>query len=140
MMPVKRGGDIVSKTIAIGGTVLSLKTKISTPQWKEAATFYQDIFGLKQVEAWDEPTDKGIILAIGNAPHTSLIEIYASDTVHEFGGLSLQFKVADLDAFLSALPKAVVYTGPSARPWGARYAFLVDPAGVSIVVFDGPTF
>lgn len=120
--------------------MLSLKTKISTPRWKEAATFYQDIFGLKQVEAWDEPTDKGIILAIGNAPHAALIELHASDTVHEFGGLSLQFKVADLEVFISALPKEVDYTGPFARPWGARYAFLVDPAGVSIVVFDGSTF
>jgi catechol 2,3-dioxygenase-like lactoylglutathione lyase family enzyme len=125
---------------AIGGTVLNLKTKISTPRWKEAANFYKDLFGLKEVEAWDEPSDKGIILALGEVPHTAFLELYASDKEYELDGLSLQFKVANIEEFLGTLPKEISYEGPSARPWGARYAFLIDPAGVVVVVFDGPTF
>lgn len=120
--------------------MLTLKTKVSSPHYKACAEFYERIFGLTRVEAWDKPGDKGIILALGAPPHTAFIELYSCDVASDLSGTSLQFKVDDLSNFLGALPKDIAYDGPTERPWGARYAYLIDPAGVAVVVFDGPTY
>lgn len=120
--------------------MVSLKTKLSTPHFEACAAFYEELFGLHRVEAWDEPDDKGIILALGPSPQSALIELAYSDIAPDLSGLSLQFKVDDLPAFLDALPKGTPYDGPTDRPWGARYAFFTDPADVSVIVFDGSTY
>lgn len=120
--------------------MLTLKTKISTPHYQACALFYQSVFGLEIVESWDEPTDKGIILAVGSNPYQAFLELHHCDAPLEHAAISLQFKVPDLPDFLSALPDEVDADGPHDRPWGARYAFLRDPAGVNVTVFDGPTY
>lgn len=120
--------------------MMTLKTKLSTPHFKACATFYERLLGLQQVEAWDEPDDRGIILAFGPSPHSALIELSDCDTLTDLSGLSLQFKVDDLPAFLDTVSNETRYDGPTDRPWGARYAYFTDPAGVSVVVFDGPTY
>jgi catechol 2,3-dioxygenase-like lactoylglutathione lyase family enzyme len=120
--------------------MLSLKTKISTPNVKACAAFYEDLLGLHRVETWDDPNDAGIILALGPTPHSALIELSHHETESDFRGLSLQFKVDDLCAFLDTVPDGLAYVGPTARPWGARYAYFTDPAGVSVIICDGPTY
>ena len=119
--------------------MLSLKTKISTPHVKACAAFYEDLLGLHRVETWDDPNDAGIILALGSSPHSALIELSQQETVSDLSGLSLQIKVDDLCAFLDTVPDGLPYEGPTARPWGARYAYFTDPAGFSVIIFDGPT-
>ena len=120
--------------------MLTLKTKISTPLYQSCAQFYQTVFGLDVVESWDEPTDKGIILGVGTLPYEAFLEFYDTDQRLAHDAISLQFKVPDLPDFLKGLPEEIEADGPHDRPWGARYAFLRDPAGVNVTVFDGPTY
>lgn len=117
--------------------MISLKTKISTPQWRECQAFYEQTFGMIVAEAWDEPADKGVILALRDGRSEAYLELYDTRTTHDLSGLSLQFKVDDADAFVRGLSSNVSYEGPKARPWGSRYVYLRDPAGVSVIVFEG---
>ncbi len=56
--------------------VLSLKTKIFTPNLDETRDFYERVFGMLRVEEWDDPDDKGVILAFAKERVEALLEIY----------------------------------------------------------------
>ena len=115
--------------------IRSMKTKITCPNWREVAAFYRDHFQMETVEEWDERDDKGMILAFPGRREV-LLELY-DGPASDLSGLSLQFRVADVDAFAAGLDQAVDRSGPEDRPWGARYLILADPAGVRIVVYSG---
>jgi catechol 2,3-dioxygenase-like lactoylglutathione lyase family enzyme len=118
----------------------AVKIKIVTPRLEATRRFYQDIFGLVAIEAWDEPDDAGCILALSDPPGTGLVEIYRGERVHDFSGLCLQFKVPDIHAFLRSVTPGLAARGPVSRPWGSTYLHLTDPAGVPIVVFAGQSW
>ena len=117
--------------------LLSLKTKLSTDKLAETAAFYRQLFNLQTLEEWDHPGDKGVILGLGGDRNEALLEIYDSDTSADFAGLSLQFRVADIQAFVRGLPEALEYEGPRARPWGSTYVYIRDPNDVLIIVYEG---
>lgn len=116
---------------------LSLKTKIITPRFEETRDWYRDLFGMAVVEEWDEPADKGCILALRSAKSEALLEIYHGEVPFDFRGLSLQFRVADFHAFRELDEPRFASEGPVDRPWGSRYLFFTDPNGISVVVFSG---
>ena len=116
-------------------TILSVKSKVICPNWRETAQFYRDRFGFETVEEWDEADDKGVVLALPER-REALIEIY-DGRKHDLSGISLQFRVEDVDAFAQTLPPAMDREGPSDRPWGARYLTFTDPAEVRIIVYSG---
>ena len=117
--------------------LLSLKTKLSTPKLAETAAFYRQLFNLQMLEEWDHPSDKGVILGLGGDRNEALLEIYDSDSTADFAGLSLQFRVADIEAFTRGLPETLEYEGPKARPWGSTYVYIRDPNDVLIIVYEG---
>ena len=45
-------------------SILSVKTKIICPNWRETAAFYRDHFAMEVVEEWDEAGDKGVVLGL----------------------------------------------------------------------------
>lgn len=110
-----------------------LKTKITTPFYQETRAFYEDIIGFKLVEAWEGETDTGCIYEIATGSH---LEIYKGDAAG-LSGLSLQFRVENLADFQHSLNGKWPTKGPEDRPWGSKYLFLTDPAGVSLIVFEG---
>lgn len=116
---------------------VSLKTKISTPLWRECADFYRLIFNMQVVEEWNHADDKGVILAFHDGSGEAYLELYHAETEHDVSALSLQFKVDAVADFIESLPDYVDYEGPTPRPWGSTYVYLRDPAGVMIVVFEG---
>ena len=116
---------------------LSLKTKIVTPRLEATRDWYRDLFGMAVVEEWDEPGDKGCILALGPARDEALLEIYQGESPFGFDGLSLQFRVADVDAFHAPDDPRFACEGPADRPWGSRYLFFTDPNGIAVIVFSG---
>lgn len=115
----------------------SLKTKISTPRFPETQAFYEAVFGMVIVEEWDEADDKGVILGFRDGGGEAYLEIYDTETAHDFSGLSLQFKVDGQDDFVVALPAGTAFEGPKARPWGATYLYLTDPNGIQVIVYEG---
>lgn len=117
--------------------LLSLKTKIVTPRVEETRDWYVELLGLVVLEQWDEPGDRGCILGLGDAPGEALLELHRGDEVFDFGGLSLQFRVADVDRFEVPDSGRFPSRGPVDRPWGSRYLFLTDPNGAAVVIFSG---
>lgn len=59
------------------------------------------------------------------------------DVVHDFSGLSLQYKAEPLDDFIQSLPGDITPDDLKDRPWGARYLYLRDPLGIQVVVYEG---
>ena len=117
--------------------LLSLKTKIVTPRLEETRDWYRDLFELELLEEWDEPHDRGCILGIGGESGRAFLEIYYAPAEGQFDGLSLQFRVEDIDSFLVPPDERFTHRGPEDRPWGSRYLFLTDPNGISVIVFSG---
>lgn len=115
-----------------------LKTKIITPRVDVTVRFYETLFGMTRAEEWDEPGDRGCILALPESRGEAYLEVYEGPSDSGFAGLSLQFKVADVEAFAAVAREHCECRGPEDRPWGSRYLFLTDPNGIGIVVFSGP--
>lgn len=115
----------------------SLKTKITTPDVESTANFYERAFGMEVVEEWDEPGDKGVILGLGSGSREALLEIYHEPQAGDFSGISLQFKVDDVESFQSSLPEDLTFEGPVERPWGSTYVYLSDPNGISVIAYQG---
>ena len=115
----------------------SLKTKVSTPLWRECVAFYYDVFGMVVAEQWEERDDQGAILAFPDGCGQAYLEFYQTDVTHDVSGISLQFKVEDIASFVESLPATLEYEGPRPRPWGSTYVYLRDPAGVQVIVYEG---
>ena len=115
----------------------SLKTKITTPLLDETRDFYQRVFGLVVIEEWDEPDDRGVVLAFHDGEREALLEIYDGPVQGSFSSLSLQFRVVDAAAFASGLPADVACEGPTDRPWGSTYVYLRDPNDIEVIVYSG---
>ena len=115
----------------------ALKTKITTRRLAATREFYESLFGLTVVEEWDEPGDKGVILQFPGGQREALLEIYDGNTADKFEGLSLQFRVDDLESFAASLPAGASFEGPTRRPWGSTYLYLRDPNDIQVVVYQG---
>lgn len=115
----------------------SLKTKITTPRVKETRDWYRDLLGLDVAEEWDEPGDKGCILALPGGNGEAFLEIHDWPIVSGFSNLSLQIRVDDVAAFPVPDDSRFASRGPVDRPWGSRYLFFTDPNGISVVLFSG---
>ena len=115
----------------------SLKTRLSTPRLQETRNWYARVFSREALEEWDEPGDRGVILAFPGGHAEALLEIYHDEASRDFSGLSLQLRVGNLAAFKEGLADDVQYEGPAARPWGSSYLYLRDPNGIRVVVYEG---
>jgi catechol 2,3-dioxygenase-like lactoylglutathione lyase family enzyme len=115
----------------------SLKTKITTPRLADTRAFYESLFGLTVVEEWDKPGDKGVILQFPDGHREALLEIYDGQGTQHFVGLSLQFRVDDVESFIASLPAGVSFEGPDRRPWGSTYVYLRDPNDIQVIVYEG---
>lgn len=118
---------------SLAGHVAWLKTKITTPAYAETRAFYRDVWGFEEIESWDSDGDVGVIFRVGA---DALLEIYQGEGA-PMDGVSLQFRVPALAAFLEDLVGRWPHDGPTPRPWGSTYAYLTDPAGVAIIVYEG---
>lgn len=114
-----------------------MKTKITTSHVAETRAFYESVFGLSVVEEWDEQRDSGVILEFPDGHREALLEIYAGPGDQNFAGLSLQFRVSDLESFVASLPIGTSFEGPNRRPWGSTYLYLRDPNGIQVIVYEG---
>ena len=117
--------------------VTSLKTRITTPRLAETVAWYRDLLSLKVAEEWNEPGDRGCILALPGTGQEAYLEICEAAGTADFSGLSLQFRIGDVDAFKAPDEPRFKSRGPVDRPWGSRYLFFTDPNGIMVVLFSG---
>ena len=115
-----------------------LKTRIETPLSEECRVFYTKYLGMKVLDSWDESGDKGVILGLGSsAQGEAYLEIAYAETPKSHEGISLQFRVRDLDAVAKKLRGKLQFRGPEERPWGSRYLYLEDPSGIHVILYEG---
>ena len=114
-----------------------LKTKISTPLLEESVDFYTRYLGLKVLETWDDPGDRGAILGFSTKDAEAFLEIYYAEEPGNFDALSLQFRVDSAEDFTESIRGKIEFRGPTPRPWGSTYVYVTDPSGIGIVVFEG---
>jgi predicted enzyme related to lactoylglutathione lyase len=122
---------------AASAGLMSLKTKIWTAKYTETKVFYQSLFHLAVVDEWDDPGDVGVILAFTDDELQALLEIYHSDEARDLSGVSLQFRVESIDAFVQQIRGKVTFEGPTDRPWGSRYVYIKDPNDILVIVYEG---
>lgn len=115
---------------------ISLKTKIITPRVDETRDWYRDLIGMEVAEEWNEAGDRGCILSMPASRGEAYLEIFDGPD-HDFAGLSLQFRVRDVDDYSGLDDQRFESRGPEDRPWGSRYLFLTDPNGIAVILFSG---
>ena len=116
---------------------ISFKTKIVTSRLDETRDWYLDLLRLQILEEWNEPDDRGCILGLGGSAREALLEVHFGHNQSDLAGLSLQFRVTDIDRFAIPDEPRFARQGSEDRPWGSRYLFLTDPNGISVVIFSG---
>jgi catechol 2,3-dioxygenase-like lactoylglutathione lyase family enzyme len=116
---------------------LSLKTKIFTTKLNETRVFYESLFNMVTVDEWNDPDDKGVILSFDKDRHEALLEIFHDDEQRDHSGVSLQFRVSDVEKFVADLAAEVACEGPKERPWGSKYVYIRDPNDIQVIVYDG---
>ena len=115
---------------------ISLKTQILTPHVSAARDFYIAVFRMKIVEQWSEADDVGVILSLPSGRGEAFLELKKAQGPNPTG-MSLQFRVDDINEFVETIPNGFKYEGPEPRPWGSTYLYMKDPAGVDIIVYSG---
>lgn len=117
---------------------IAIKTRIDSDEFAETRAFCGEILGLEVLAVWDHGDDAGCILGFSTVGSTGFLEIGGSDIPRAgLEALSLQFRVADIDAFAKSLAGKWPIEGPVPRPWGSTYLYLDDPNGISVIVFEG---
>lgn len=118
--------------------ITGLKTRIETPRFEACVAFYRDVVGMTVLDEWDDVGDRGAILGFGQATSgEAFVEIAHSESMTGHEGISLQFRVSDLDGMARRLDGRWEFRGPETRPWGSRYLYLQDPAGVQVILYEG---
>jgi len=126
----------------------SLKFTIRTRDFESSRKFYREILDLAEVEAWDEDSDRGLIVSPGGAALIEISEIrphsssFRGEFLGSMGGekVDIQLRTSDVERWARRLSAAGwPFRGPVDRPWGARYIYLHDPDGVKIILYDDAT-
>lgn len=124
--------------VAENVSMTGMKTRIETPFFQDSIAFYSEHLGMTVLESWDENDDKGAILGLGSsAEGEAFLEIAYVDTPKTYVGVSLQFRVDDLDVIVDKIHGHLEYQGPEERPWGSTYLYLEDPTGIQVILYEG---
>ena len=117
--------------------ITAIKFRILTAKYAESIQFYEKILGLRVVEQWNQEDDLGTILGLGERDADGFLELACSADAVDISGLSLQFRVPDIDRFLQTLAGEWQHSEPRRKPWGSTYVSLTDPNGIPVIIFDG---
>ena len=127
--------------------ILSLKTMLRSRDLAASRRFYVDLLGLEVAQEWDDPGNRGLIVAFGSGG--GFLELLAVDPEHPKhrpgftdpvanDKIELQIKVDSVDAWAGRLEDSIETEGPVTRPWGNRYLWIRDPDGVRVAFFEEP--
>jgi catechol 2,3-dioxygenase-like lactoylglutathione lyase family enzyme len=120
-----------------------VRIALTVDDFDRAVAFYRDALQLAEVEAWDRPDGRGLILDAGRAtleladrPHAAYIdEVEVGRRVA--GQIRLAFEVDDAAAATRALEAggAVVIAEPVVTPWNSLNARFEAPGGLQLTLF-----
>ncbi len=124
--------------------IRELRLALTVENYDELVRFYRDVFGLPVIEAWDNPTGRGVILDAGRATlellsvdQTELVDRVEVGAAGASGPVRLALEVADSEATAEALVAAGAERvgGPVVTPWRHRNVRLRAPDGMQITLF-----
>ena len=124
-------------------SVRELRVAVTAPDYDEALTFYRDVLGLREREAFSSEDGHVTILEAGRAtleltdpPHAEYIdEVEVGRRVA--GHIRVAFEVDDSAATTKELAAAgaTVLAEPTRTPWSSLNARLEGPAGLQLTLF-----
>ena len=127
-------------------SVLELRVAVTAPDYDEALTFYRDVLGLREREAFASEDGRVTILEAGRATLELLDPTHAAfvDEVEVgrrvAGHIRIAFEVADSTEMTRRLAAAgaTVIAEPTLTPWKSMNARLEAPAGLQLTLFTEP--
>lgn len=138
MAPTLLSDSPAAAAAAEGLSMTGLKTRIETTLLRESVAFYSEHLGMKVLDSWEDDGDVGAILGLGtSADGAAILELAYVETANNYIGLSLQFRVQDIDVVADELRGQLEFQGPVERPWGSKYIYLEDPTGVQVILYEG---
>jgi predicted enzyme related to lactoylglutathione lyase len=125
---------------------LELRVAVTAPDYDEALTFYRDVLGLREREAFASEDGRVTILEAGRATLELLDQTHAAfvDEVEVgrrvAGHIRIAFEVADSTDMTKRLADAgaTVIAEPTVTPWKSMNARLEGPAGLQLTLFTEP--
>jgi predicted enzyme related to lactoylglutathione lyase len=125
---------------------LELRVAVTAPDYDEALTFYRDVLGLREREAFASEDGRVTILEAGRATLELLDQTHAAfvDEVEVgrrvAGHIRIAFEVADSTDMTKRLADAgaTVIAEPTLTPWKSMNARLEGPAGLQLTLFTEP--
>jgi methylmalonyl-CoA/ethylmalonyl-CoA epimerase len=126
--------------------IQELRVALTVEDYDRAVTFYRDALGLSEVESWNRPNGRGMILDAGRAT-LELFDPRQAETLDDIevgrrvsGSVRLAIHVEDAEAVAAELAGAgatrehpLVVT-----PWGDRNARVRTPDGMQLTLFTPP--
>ena len=115
-----------------------IKIRIETPLLEQSVKFYSEYLGLKIIETWHEEGDRGVILGLtSNVNNQAFIELGYEKKPKNNTGMSIQIRVNSLDDVMNKISGKIKFSSPEIRPWGSKYLYVVDPIGITVILFEG---
>jgi catechol 2,3-dioxygenase-like lactoylglutathione lyase family enzyme len=124
-------------------SVRELRVALTVENYDEAVAFYRDALGLSQLEVWESPQGRVILLEAGRATLELLEEGHAAE-VDEIevgrrvaGPVRLALEVDDSGGVAEELVRAGAERvgGPVETPWRHRNVRLEAPDGMQLTLF-----
>jgi lactoylglutathione lyase len=125
-------------------SVRELRVAVTVRDYDAARQFYRDVLGLTQVETWEGPDGRGVVLAAGRATLELLDEAEAA-RVDELevgrrvaGHIRLALEVDDSQAVTDRLAAAgaTVLAPAKPTPWGHVNARVAAPEDLQLTLFS----
>ena len=127
-----------------GSGVRELRVAVTVRDYDAAKAFYRDVLGLTEVETFEGPDGRGVVLAAGRATLELLDEAEAA-RVDELeigrrvaGHIRLALEVDDSAAVTERLAAAgaTVLGPPKPTPWGHVNARVAAPEDLQLTLFS----
>jgi|SRR5690554_4328982 len=124
--------------------VRELRLALTVENFDELVRFYRDVLGLPEIQSWDEPTGRGMILDAGRATlellspdQTDLVDRVEVGEAGVSGPVRLALEVEDSVETAQRLTDAGAehVGGPVVTPWQHRNVRLRAPGGMQITLF-----
>ena len=109
-----------------------------TKNYEAMLEFYRDDLGMKVTEAWNEPDDRGTLLAFGGKAGSTVIEVIDLEDEAVSGvkpvNVVLSIEVDDADSLHDEMKERgiSIARGLKDAPWGHRSFGIDDPDGFRI--------
>ena len=88
----------------------------------------------------DKPNLTGIKVRIETGimeDDQAFLELGYNSEPKDNAGLSIQIRINSLDDVMKKIKSNIKFSEPVVRPWSSKYLYLLDPSGVTVILYEG---